>query len=168
MESMTENPWNYDDIADALNANTYDLKHSQLGKGTRFILREDVRVTFDVYPACRTVRVQVPDGEVIVRRVGSVTINGDQVVLEHEEPGKQLRHLSLTEDGSLTFLSVPLIPDELSEQDQAAYAASFDALRPPVTTDEYGFDDAEMRRLMDAGLDYRFVALDGPTLLKSD
>jgi hypothetical protein len=141
--------WDFEALAHTLGAHPETIEDVAFGAGLRFTLGAAGTPIVDVYRDADALQVRTPDTEVTLHRLAPPIITPRQVVFERQEADR-LRHVSLTGTGEVTLLSVP-VALAAAEADEEAYLRSLEQAERPGTVDAYGFDDAEMRRLLDEG-----------------
>jgi hypothetical protein len=155
-----QNTWNQEALAQALGSTPSPIEDAAFGPGLRFALPGSSEPNMAIYPDTGVLRVATHDAEVTLYHVTPPTIAAGQVVFERKSED-HLRHLSITGRGEVTLLSVPREPASVqavhsetgaSLTDEEAYLRSLETAERPGTVDEYGFDDGEMRRLLNEGL----------------
>lgn len=167
--SQGENTWDLQTVAQILQTSPETISDTSIGVGLRYVLGAANGLTLDVYPKARELHLHTTNTAIRLRHLNPPTIAASQIVFEYEQPGQQLRHLSVTSRGEITLLVAPLsdppsdavrrVTPLTNHPDDEAYWKSLIESEPPTTIDEYGFDEAELRRLLDEGPGGRTAAL---------
>src|SRR5690348_7428059 len=100
--------WNRARLTATLRVMPQDIHDETLGPGVRFVLFPEYHLTLDLYPLAGALRLQSPNTNLLLRRLGPPLIASDQVVFEQEQPPGQLRHISFTHRGEVSLLMVPV------------------------------------------------------------
>jgi hypothetical protein len=160
-----QSTWDIAAIARALDTPPTPLPNAGSGEGFSFLVGEVSpfrpfrQVIFELIPSARALRLITPGLSVEIDDLRAPTTTLNQVVFERQDAAR-LCHLSLTRKGEITLLEVPLslVSDAAQSGsgglpgEDAAYADCLATQTAPFGTDDYGFDEAELRRRLDAGL----------------